>query len=129
MAEAYEAKFTQLNFARVVKYYADEYAKLVERGPVPVETAIQVIALGDVAFVAIPGELFVELGREIQRRSPFAHTVVVTQANDWAGYIPHRAAFDEGGYEVIFASQSRFAPEAGDLVVDAAVALLEDCRQ
>ena len=26
-------------FARVVKYYANEYVKLIERGPIPVETA------------------------------------------------------------------------------------------
>jgi len=126
IAEAYAPRFSQLNFGKVVKYYADEYVKLIERGPVPVETALQVIALDVVALIAVGGELFVELGREIQRRSPFAKTVVVTLANDWIGYIPHRAAFDEGGYETIFGSQSRLAPEAGEMVVDAAVALLSD---
>ncbi|HEY3080671.1 MAG TPA: hypothetical protein VGM69_12320 [Chloroflexota bacterium] len=84
------------------------------------------IALDDVALVAIPGELFVELGREIERRSPFPLTLLVTLANDWVGYIPHREAFDEGGYETIFASQSRLAPEAGETVVEAAVALLQE---
>ncbi len=126
IAEAYQPKFSQLNFGRVVKYYADEYVKLVERGPVPTQTALQLVALDDVALLAIPGELFVELGREIQGRSPFAHTIVVTMANDWVGYIPHRAAFEEGGYETIFGSQSRLAPEAGDMIVDAAVRLLDD---
>lgn len=124
--EVWDNRGSQLGFALALKYYADEYAKLVARGPVPVETVLQVLALDDVAFVAIPGELFVELGREIKHRSPFAETVIVTLANDWIGYIPHRAAFDEGGYETIFASQSRLAPEAGDLVVDAAVQLLNE---
>ena len=81
-----------------------------------------------VALVAIPGELFVELGREIERRSPFACTVIVTLANDWVGYQPHRRAFDEGGYETLYASQSRLAPEAGELVVEAAVRLLVETR-
>lgn len=124
IAEVYRPSFSQLNFGRVIKYYADEYVKLVDRGPVPVETALQVLALDDVALVGIPGELFVELGREIQRRSPFTHTLIVTMANDWVGYIPHEAAFAEGGYETIFASQSRLAPEAGAILVDHAVALL-----
>jgi len=116
----------ELGFALALRYYAEEYVRLVGRGPVPDETALQVIALDDVALVAIPGELFVELGREIERRSPFRLTLLVTLANDWVGYIPHREAFDEGGYETIFASQSRLAPEAGETVVEAAVALLQE---
>jgi hypothetical protein len=120
---------SQLGFALALKYYANEYAKLVARGPVPIETAIQALALDDVALVTIPGELFVELGREIERRSPFPRTIIVTLANDSIGYIPHRAAFDEGGYETIFASQSRLAPEAGDLIVEAALALLQDVSE
>ncbi|HEV8636443.1 MAG TPA: hypothetical protein VG370_19645 [Chloroflexota bacterium] len=125
--EVWNNRGSQLGFALSLKYYADEYAKLVGRGPVPAETALQVLAIGpELALVAVPGELFVELGREIEGRSPFLCTVLVTLANDWVGYIPHRAAFDEGGYETIFASQSRLAPEAGDLVVAAALALLEE---
>lgn len=124
--EVYGPRFSQLNFGRVVKYYANEYVKLIERGPVPVETALQVLALDDIALLAVPGELFVELGREIQQRSPFAHTLIVTHANDRIGYIPHLAAFAEGGYETIFASQSYLAPEAGAMLVDAAVDLLRE---
>lgn len=122
--DVWDNRGSQRSFALALKYYADEYAKLVTRGPVPTDTVIQALAIDDVAMIAIPGELFVELGREIERRSPFAQTIVVTLANDWIGYIPHLAAFDEGGYETIFASQSRLAPGAGDLLVDASVALL-----
>jgi neutral ceramidase len=124
--EVYGPRFNQLNFGRVVKYYANEYVKLIERGPVPVETALQVLALDDIALLAVPGELFVELGREIQQRSPFAHTLIVTHANDRIGYIPHQAAFAEGGYETIFASQSYLAPEAGAVLVEAAVDMLRE---
>jgi hypothetical protein len=115
-----------LGFALSLKYYANEYARLVRRGQGPEETALQVLALDDVALIAIPGELFVELGREIKQRSPFRTTVIVTLANDWVGYIPHRAAFEEGGYETIYASQSRLAPEAGELVVEASLDLLRE---
>lgn len=125
IAEVYEKAMSPLNFGRIVKAYADAYVKLLERGAVPIETALQVLALDDVAVVAIPGELFVELGREIKRRSPFPQTIIVTLANDYIGYIPHQAAFAEGGYETIFASQSRLAPEAGDLIVGAAVDVLQ----
>jgi len=67
----------------------------------------------------------VELGREIKRRSPFPQTIIVTLANDYIGYIPHRSAFAEGGYETIFAAQSHLGQEAGDVIVEAAVDVLQ----
>jgi neutral ceramidase len=118
-----------LGFALALKYYADEYVKLLRRGPVDEDTTLQVLALDEVALVAIPGELFVELGREIKQRSPFPRTLIVTLANDWIGYLPHRAAFEEGGYETIYASQSRLAPEAGEVLVEAATALLKEAAR
>jgi hypothetical protein len=113
-------KADPLSFARIARYYANEYLRLLERGEAPHETILQVIAIGHVAFVAIPGEPFIELATEIKRRSPFEHTVVVSLANDTVGYIPDAASFPDGGYELIPAWQSRLAPEAGDLIVDAA---------
>ena len=112
-------KSDPISFSRIARYYANEYLRLLERGDAPHETILQVIAIGDVAFVAIPGEPFIELATEIKRRSPFGHTVVVSLANDTVGYIPDAASFPDGGYELIPAWQSRLAPEAGDLIVDA----------
>jgi len=40
------------------------------------------------------------------------------------GYVPHRQAFDRGGYETTFAASSRMAPEAGDILADAAIELI-----
>jgi hypothetical protein len=55
-------RLSAYDYARAVKFYADEYVKLLARGTQPVETALQGVALDDLAVVAIPGELFVELG-------------------------------------------------------------------
>jgi hypothetical protein len=40
------------------------------------------------------------------------------------GYVPHKDAFRRGGYETTFSSGSKLAPEAGDMLADAAVALI-----
>jgi hypothetical protein len=61
----------------------------------------------------------VELGLEIKRRAEGARTLVVSLANDTIGYICHRAAYDEGGYEPGRASQ--LAPGSGETVVEAAL--------
>ena len=43
----------------------------------PIDAEVQVIALGnDVAWVGLPGEVFVELGMAIKAASPFRYTIV-----------------------------------------------------
>ena len=90
-----------------------------------VATYIQVLRIGDIAFAATSGELFVELGLEIKKGSPFEHTFVVELANDYAGYMPTRAAFQEGGYETLNARSSKVSAEAGELVVKGLLNMLE----
>ncbi|MBM3891006.1 MAG: hypothetical protein FJ388_17985, partial [Verrucomicrobia bacterium] len=70
-------------YSRVRQAMADKRGKTFE-------TWLQVIRLGEVAVVGIPGEMFAALGLEIRRRSPFRHTIVVGLANDEIGYIPDR---------------------------------------
>ncbi|HAH86921.1 MAG TPA: hypothetical protein DCL60_06070 [Armatimonadetes bacterium] len=57
-------------------------------------------AIGDTAFISIPGELFTEIGMRIKAESPFAHTYLLGLANGHVGYIPTRVAIHLGGYEV-----------------------------
>lgn len=90
--------------------------------PWPVE--VQVVTLGhEVAWVALPGEIFVELGLAIKRASPFPHTMVAELANGSIGYIPNREAYPQGNYEVVSA---RCAAVSGELLVDAALGLLRE---
>ncbi|MBM3236490.1 hypothetical protein FJZ31_09345 [Candidatus Poribacteria bacterium] len=68
--------------------------------------------------------MFVEIGLEIKRQSPFQYTFVVELANDYVGYIPTVKAFDEGGYETMFARSSKLVPEAAVQFTESAVRLL-----
>lgn len=88
----------------------------------PWEVEVQVIALGkEVAFVSLPGEVFVELGLSIKAASPFKYTFIAELANGAIGYIPNKAAYAEGNYEVVSA---RCAEGSGEMLVDAAVRML-----
>ena len=92
---------------------------LMELGKRSVEAEVQVIALGkSVAWVGLPGEIFVEHGRAIKLASPFPVTIVAELANANLGYVPDRKAYAEGAYEVI---SSRLAVGGGELMVAAAV--------
>lgn len=89
----------------------------------PTEMAITAWGIGDnLALVAIPGELFASLGAEIEAASPFAETWVVGYANEYAGYLPDRAAFEAGTYEAL---ASPYGEEVGAVVVAGAVAALK----
>jgi hypothetical protein len=88
---------------------------------------VQAMQLGEnLALVTLPHEIFVELGMEIKRRSPFRQTLVLSLANDIDFYVPTRKAFAEGSYEV---TTSSYQPGGGELLVDGAVNLLQEVKR
>jgi neutral ceramidase len=103
---------------------ADKIMAISARQGKPVEAEVQVIALGNqLAWVGLPGEVFVELGLAIKRASPFPLTVVAELTNDDIGYVPNREAYPQGAYEPVSA---RVAQGSGEMLVDAAVRLLTE---
>lgn len=87
---------------------------------------VQAFRLSDqVALVALPGELFAELGLAIKQKSPFPVTLVVELSNDYPGYIPTKRGFAEGGYEP---TNSKLRPGGGEQLVETAVGLLNQLK-
>ncbi|HJZ58765.1 MAG TPA: neutral/alkaline non-lysosomal ceramidase N-terminal domain-containing protein [Gemmataceae bacterium] len=88
----------------------------------PLAVEVQVISLGDdLAWVSLPGEIFVELGLAIKAGSPFRQTMIAELANGSIGYIPTRVAYSQGNYEVVSA---RCAEGSGEKLVDVSLRLL-----
>jgi hypothetical protein len=85
------------------------------------EVEVTVIALGDCALAAVPGELFVETALALKSRAP-GQLWIVGLANGYLGYIPPVTAFARGGYEVIAA---RCAPGTAELLSVEILALLQ----
>ena len=86
---------------------------------------VTVMTLGrDVAIVCLPGEVFVELGLAIKQGSPFRTTLVIELSNSVETiYIPNRAAYAGGSYEV---TNSALQPGAGEMLVETALGLLRE---
>jgi len=97
-------------------------ARISERRTQPAE--VQVLSLNDYHIAGIPAEYFVEHGLRIKTESYPHHALVAAQTNGMVGYVPTQAAFTRGGYETTFMTGSKLAPEAGDLLADAAIALI-----
>jgi neutral ceramidase len=81
---------------------------------------IQVVRIGRWAFVAWPGEVFVEYALQITQQ--FANTYVISLANgELQGYIVTESAAQEGGYE---ASNALFSYRSGAVLVERTAELL-----
>ncbi len=90
----------------------------------PLDAEVQAIALGDkLAFVGLPGEIFVELGLTLKQDSPYANTIIAELADGSIGYVPNRQAYQEGQYEVV---SSHCAPGGGELLMASALRQLFD---
>ena len=85
------------------------------------EIEIVAISIGDIAFIGMPTELFIELGLEIKDLSPFRNTVTIGLAYALAGYIPTEKAYKEGGYEV---ASNLYKPEVSKIILEATSKLL-----
>ncbi|MBE0536071.1 MAG: neutral/alkaline non-lysosomal ceramidase N-terminal domain-containing protein [Phycisphaerae bacterium] len=64
-----------------------------------IRTEIQVLRIGDIYLVGLPGEILVEIGLEIKSKAGLDKLVLVSLANDAVGYVCPAAAYDQGGYE------------------------------
>lgn len=96
--------------------------------PDPLVVPVNAAYIGPFAIASNPGELFVEHGLTIKRRSPFPHTVVAELTNDLIMYQPTRAAFTQQGYETLV-GPNRVAIEGIETIVNTAVELLTELWQ
>ncbi len=104
--------------------YARETVQLAE-WPARFRTPVQVLRVGDLAIVALPGEPFCQIGLNIKRNSPFkGTTMLVGMANDYAGYIPTEEQHGLGGYETWRAKSSFVEVGAAARIEEAARGLL-----
>ena len=82
----------------------------------------------NLAILAVPGEVFSQIGLEVKRESPFEFTMTVGYANGLLGYIPTPEAFEEGGYEPSTAYRlwrlQPFGREVGEIVKREGLSLL-----
>jgi hypothetical protein len=98
-----------------------------ELGAGTIETEVQVIRLGPLALVALPGEPLIDLASAIQRQSPFPHTLVLGYSNGLGvRYVGMPGEKKRGGYEMGPAGIG--ADECGLYLVETALRLLEEQR-
>jgi hypothetical protein len=111
---------------QVIPVFRDMRKQLASEQGQERQTWLQVMLIGDVALVGVPGEFFTKLGLDIKNRSPVRYTYVAELANDWIGYLPDRDAHQLGGYQVWTGYHSYAEPGTGERIVEETVAMLKE---
>jgi neutral ceramidase len=92
-----------------------------------ITTEIQVLRLGDIYILGLPGEILVEVGLEIKKKAGLENLFIVSLSNDTIGYVCHRQAYEEGGYEPV--SGTNLAKGAGEIMIKEALNLISQIKQ
>ncbi len=92
------------------------------KGKTSLTTEMQAIRIGDIYLLGLPGEVLLEVGVEIKKRSGIENLFIISLANDACGYVCPREAYKEGGYEP--GSGTNLAEGAGEIMVKEALDLL-----
>ncbi|MDX1673158.1 MAG: hypothetical protein R3314_00045 [Longimicrobiales bacterium] len=87
------------------------------------ETLLQALVLNDAVLATIPGELGVDLGYRYEAGSPLEKNMLITNADDYIGYIvPEHLALEAVTYQ---AKGVRFQPHYGVRIIDEALRLVD----
>ncbi len=107
--------------------YARE-TMLIDKYPNAVDVTVQAIRVGPVGIVAIPCEVFTEIGLEIKAKSAIRPVFTIELANGYNGYLPTRAQHALGGYETWRARSSYLDVGAAEAITATALKLLNEVR-
>ncbi|HTM49151.1 MAG TPA: neutral/alkaline non-lysosomal ceramidase N-terminal domain-containing protein [Bryobacteraceae bacterium] len=92
--------------------------------PAPVKVQLQILRVGQVAIVAMPGEPFAEIGAAIKKASPFEVTLFCGYSSGVGGdYMPIASEYGLGGYEV---ERTPYGTGAAEIVIREAIALYKE---
>jgi hypothetical protein len=112
----------------VMKTREEIYARetvLMDEYPENMQVILQALRIGDLAITAIPAEVFVEIGLEIKKKSPFKPTFSISLANGYNGYLPTPGHHKLGGYETWRARSSYLEENASPKITETLFDLLD----
>ncbi len=91
------------------------------------DTQVQVIQIGKIVIVGVPGEPMAAIGQKIKalgEKLGFQKVLVVSMANDFIGYYFTPESFDTGGYETHFCAHRN----AGTIILEGVEDVLEKLK-
>ena len=124
-ARAVVARPNDEGLPRLARHYAEAAIRLSEY-PDTVKLQLQALRIGRLGVVAIPCEVFAEIGLEIKRLSPLQPTFTIELANGYNGYLPSPEQHALGGYETWRNTSSNLEENASRRIVSTLMGLLDE---
>ena len=94
--------------------------------PSPIKVNVQILRIGDMAIVAMPGEPFAEIGAAVKKASPFPFTMFCGYSSGTGGgYMPIESEFTHSGYEV---EMTPYGTKAADKLIRETTALFKSVQ-
>jgi len=108
----YHVKWAETAVQKLVSGTAETY----------VDGVLQVVRIGDIAFTAVPGEVFNEIGLAVKDRSVAPFTVFCGYSNEYIAYFPTACEYPYGGYEPGYSHHNstrleQVGPECEEIIV------------
>ena len=97
----------------------------LEHGPEFFPLGLGGIALGNISFVAIPGEPFTGIGLGLKKAEDWTLVLPMCLTNGCDGYFPMQDSYDEGGYE---ARSSNYRAGVAEQIIEEGLQLLKELR-
>jgi hypothetical protein len=117
------AKVGELVLQGLEEVYARETVLLADY-PNQVPVKLQAMRIGGLGIVAIPCEVFTEIGLTIKAKSPLKPTFTIELANGYNGYLPTPEQHKLGGYETWRARSSYLEVNASEAITTTVLDLL-----
>lgn len=67
----------------------------------PVNIRLTLLMLNRIALAGVSGEVFDLIHEHLNQQSPYTHTIMLTHANGYMGYIPDDTAYEHLSYEIM----------------------------
>ncbi len=97
----------------------------LENGPENFEMELSGVAIGNIAFVGIPGEPFMGIGKGLKETEGWDLVIPTCMTNGNEGYYPMYDAYEQGGYE---ARSSNFKAGVAEYMIEEGKKLLADLK-
>lgn len=112
----------------LIRWFEWSESRMKELNQRQINTVLQAWRIGDIGFISVPGELFVERGLDLKRLSPFPWTYPIELGGDSVGYLVTHAAEQSVGYESLHCWVSRLDAEGVDRLIEGGLDLLKELR-
>lgn len=123
----------EIVYEKGMLFWAQHAIELAEKNKLldTINVEMQMLAIGNVVFVSLPGEVFCEIGNGIKDTFAPLKAVFVGYANGLVGYIPTAKALVEGGYESddshkLYGVPYPYAPETEEILLNTAKELCNE---